>query len=232
MKKIIEQKVFMFPDLDALLNRRDWMSPAKPPAHSNKFKSCSQENTQQEKEQVAFNYNKRVSASNKPACPKHYPFLKDRLCHTTSSCIIPFTKQDTQTQPPRFLLTLLFHHPMHSILLWWYRKSKNNSSHFLHIRKNKYKELEYCKKKNLSPPEHIFTPNERWSIGKTNQTSSKNKTQQNKQWDRHEDITLWMTAAYKQETCIAMFNVLLVWLRQKRQEKKLALRDLESLISI
>lgn len=116
-EKIIEQKVFMFPDLDALFNRRDWMSPAKPPAHSNKFKSCSQENTQQEKEQVAFNYNKRVSASNKPACPKHYPFLKDRLSDTTSSCIIPFTKQDTQTYPPRFLLNLLFHHPSNTLCL-------------------------------------------------------------------------------------------------------------------
>lgn len=46
-----------------------------------------------------------------------------------------------------------------------------------------------------------------------------NKTQQNKQWDRHEDITLWMTAAYKHGMCRAMFNVLLVWLIQKRQEK-------------
>lgn len=117
MKKIIKQKVLMFPDLDALLNRRDWISPAKPPAHSNKFKSCSQENTQQEKEQVAFNYNKRVSGSNKPACLKHYPFLKDRLSDTTSSCIIPFTKRDTQTQPPRFLLTLLFHHPSNTLYL-------------------------------------------------------------------------------------------------------------------
>lgn len=93
------------------------MSPAKPPAHSNKFKSCSQENTQQEKEQVAFNYNKKVSASNKPACPKHYPFLKDRLSDTMSSCIVPFTKQDTQTRPPWFLLTLLFHHPSNTLYL-------------------------------------------------------------------------------------------------------------------
>lgn len=115
--KNIWARVFMFPDLNALFNRRDWMSPAKPPAHSNKFKSCSQENTQQEKEQVAFNYNKRVSASNKPACPKHYPLLKDRLSDTTFSCIIPFTKQDTQTRPPRFLLNLLFHHPSNTLYL-------------------------------------------------------------------------------------------------------------------
>lgn len=48
----------MFPDFNVLFNRRDWMSPAKPSSNSNKFKHCSQENTQQEKEQVAFNYNK------------------------------------------------------------------------------------------------------------------------------------------------------------------------------
>lgn len=110
-------RVFMFPDLNALFNRRDWMSPAKPPGHSNKFKSCSQENTRQGKEQVVFNYNKRVSASNKPACPKHYPLLKDRLSDTTFSCIVPFTKQDTQTRPPWFLLNLLFHHPSNTLYL-------------------------------------------------------------------------------------------------------------------
>lgn len=110
-------RVFMFPDLNALFNRRDWMSPAKPPGHSNKFKSCSQENTRQGKEQVVFNYNKRVSASNKPACPKHYPLLKDRLSDTTFSCIVPFTKQDTKTRPPWFLLNLLFHHPSNTLYL-------------------------------------------------------------------------------------------------------------------
>lgn len=45
---------------------------------------------------------KRVSASYKPAYPKCYPLLKDRLTDTTLSCIIPFIKQDTQTLPEWF----------------------------------------------------------------------------------------------------------------------------------
>lgn len=46
---------------------------------------------------------KRVSASYKPAYPKHYPLLKDRLSDTTLSRIIPFIKQDTQILPEWFL---------------------------------------------------------------------------------------------------------------------------------
>lgn len=60
---------------------------------------------------------------------------------------------------------------------------------------------------------------------KQNITNKQNTTKQ--QWDRHEYITLWMTAAYKQGMCIAMVNVLLGWLMQKRQGKNPALRDLE-----
>lgn len=60
---------------------------------------------------------KRVSASYKPAYPKHYSLLKDRLSDTTLSCIIPFIKQDTQTLPKRFLLNLFLYHPSNTLYL-------------------------------------------------------------------------------------------------------------------
>lgn len=59
---------------------------------------------------------KRVSASYKPAYPKPYLLLKDRLCDTTLSCIIPFTKQDTQTLP-KWFLNLFLYHPRDTLYL-------------------------------------------------------------------------------------------------------------------
>lgn len=68
--------VFTFPDFNILFNRRDCMSPPKQSWHLSKFKCCSQENTQQEKEQVAFNYNKKGFSQLQASLPQMLSLTK------------------------------------------------------------------------------------------------------------------------------------------------------------